>query len=111
MFKTITAALAPIAVFGRGTGSGVSVENAGEVELIPGKLILYTYNEDNAGTDEFHGDLWYGTDATKTYTEFVDYGYCIRLPSSTETVSTKWDCMQVRTQVNPTKLAADSVYG
>ena len=59
MLKSFAAAIAPVVVLGRGNNDGTSAENAFEVELIPGKLTLYTYNQDNAGTDEFHGDLTY----------------------------------------------------
>ena len=61
MLKSFAAAIAPIVVLGRGENDGTSAENAYEVELIPGFLTLYTYNQDNAGVDEFHGDLSYKT--------------------------------------------------
>jgi len=41
----------------RGTGNGSSTENATEVELIPGTLKLFTYNENSAGKDMLNGDL------------------------------------------------------
>ena len=46
------------AVQARGTGDGSSMQNAAEVELIPGELKLFTYNENNDGVDMLHGELW-----------------------------------------------------
>jgi hypothetical protein len=60
MLKTFAAAIFPATVLGRGAGNGTSKEDAYEVELIPDILKLYTYNNDEMGTDEFHGDIWYG---------------------------------------------------
>jgi len=80
MLKTVYVAFAPLFAFGRGTGDGTSPENAYEIELLPGSLKLFTYNINNAGTDELQGDLWYGTTSNAAqYSEFVEYGFCFRL--------------------------------
>jgi len=61
MFKNFAAALVPIVILGRGTNDGTSAENATEIELIPNKLKLFTYNQNIAGIDVFRGDLSYKT--------------------------------------------------
>ena len=48
------------AVKARGTGDGSSEQNAAEVELIPGRLRLETYNQNIAGIDNLRGNLWFG---------------------------------------------------
>ena len=107
MFKNFAAALVPMVVLGRGTNDGTSAENATEIELIPNKLKLFTYNQNIAGIDVFRGDLSYKTDSSDgQYSEFVEYGFCFR-PSAEGSAlpSSNWDCMQARTQVNMSKIA------
>ena len=60
MLNIFAASVLFAAIQAKGTGDGSSKQNAAEVELIPGKLKLFTYNENNAGIDMLHGDLWFG---------------------------------------------------
>ena len=106
MLKTFAAAFSPIIVLGRGNDDGSSYENAFEVELIPDVLILNTYNQLNGKTDEIQGDFYYEADSTAvSYYMYVEYGFCIKpstvAPAAVNTITTKWDCMQVRTSVDP----------
>ena len=60
MFKSFAVALLPIAVLAAGDNDGTSQVNAYEVELIDnelGTMTLLTYNADNGGVNEFHGEL------------------------------------------------------
>jgi hypothetical protein len=117
MLKAFAAALAPIVVLGRGLGDGTSQDNAGEIELIPAGTItgtslkLYTYNMNNAGTDELHGDLSYTmTSKTGAMDNDIEMGFCFRPSAATgATASTKWDCQRVRTLVD-TKSTDVTVY-
>ena len=108
MIKTFAAALAPIVVLGRGNNTGTSQEDAAEIELIPAgsltgtSLKLYTYNMNNAGTDELHGDLSYTCKTSNCALENnIEMGFCFRPSAATGAApSTKWDCQRVRTVVN-----------
>ena len=62
MYKNFAASLLPAIVVARGTGDGSSIDNAAETWLIPGWLMLASYNQFNpaAAVDEFHGDLVFG---------------------------------------------------
>lgn len=64
MLKNFATALIPVFVLGRGNGDGTSAENATEIELIPNKLRLYTYNQNISGVDVFQGDLSYTADSS-----------------------------------------------
>ena len=86
------------AVKARGTGDGSSVQNAAEVELIPGRLKLWTYNENIAGIDTLRGNLWFGRTANFDdykfeYRRYVEYGACFRQITSQTDIDAKWDCM------------------
>lgn len=65
----LATALLPIALSARGLSNGVGRDNAFEVTLVDndqGTLKLFTYNENNDGVMELHGDLWlrYGAEGT-----------------------------------------------
>ena len=98
MLNIFAASVLFAAVQAKGTGDGSSMQNAAEVELIPGKLKLFTYNENNAGIDMLHGSLQYGRTANVDenkieFRRYVEYGACISLKN----IYAQWDCMQVRT--------------
>jgi len=79
MLKSFAAAITPIVVLGRGTNDGASEVNAYEVDLIKDVLTLYTYNINNDGVDEFHGDLSYKSPTTYgEYLAEVEFGCCFR---------------------------------
>jgi hypothetical protein len=110
MFKTFApAALAAIAA-ARGTDSGADRENATEQVLLDragAKITLFTYNADNAGINEFHGDitLEVTSDATNKFTIWQEYGFCMQFPDTeAAAVINKWDCMQVRASLDPAKI-------
>ena len=97
----------------RGIGDGSSMENASETWLIPGQLMLASYNQFNTitGVDEFHGDLIVEagppaadgmTSPIVSYGMFLDYGFCFRpsAPDVTTPPIDSWDCMQVKTGVD-----------
>lgn len=104
MLKTFTAALVPIAVLGRGTGDGSNNDNAAEIDLIPGVLKLFTYNQ-KGEKDELAGGLQYTATATTAYNMYVEYGFCMRpstvAPAAVTVAAISWDCMQTRTTVDP----------
>jgi len=93
----------PIVVLSRGLHDGSSALNAYEIELMPG-LKLFTFNQINFNnsTDELHGDLSFETTSAGQYNLNVEYGFCMR-PSAegTATAGTSWDCLSVRTAVDP----------
>jgi len=69
---------------------------------IAASLKLYTYNMNNAGTDELHGDLSYTCKTSSCALENnIEMGFCFRPSAATgATATTKWDCQRVRTVVN-----------
>ena len=106
MFKTFSAAILAAVAVARGTGDGTSQANAEETQLIDdakASLTLFSYNANNAGTQEIHGDLELNGKTTNLYENLV-FGFCI----GQET--TGWDCLRAETEVNATKITTDSVY-
>ena len=110
MFKTFApAALAAIAA-ARGTDSGADRENATEQVLLNkngAKITLFTYNADNAGINEFHGDitLEVTSDAANKFSIWQEYGFCMQFPDTEAAdVVNKWDCMRVRASLDPAKI-------
>lgn len=115
MFKSFAlAAIAPLAVLGKGTNDGSSRENARTVTLMDDttagtrKMDLSLYNVANGTIDELHLDLDY------TFTEQSKnqrFGWCFA-----ETGTEKWDCFVVRTDLaigafpDPTFIVEDFVY-
>jgi len=60
MFNTFTAALLAAVTVAKGLGDGSSQDNAVSTVLIDDpnvKLVVNSYNSNNAGTYEAHGDL------------------------------------------------------
>lgn len=106
MFKTFSAAILAAVAIARGDGDGTSQANAEETQLIDDAkigLTLYSYNANNAGTQEIHGDLELDGKTTNLYENIV-FGFCI----GQET--TGWDCLRAEAGVNATKISTDSVY-
>merc|ERR1712014_290855 len=106
MFKTFSAAILAAVAIARGDGDGTSQANAEETQLIDDAkigLTLYSYNANNAGTQELHGDLEVDGKATNLYENIV-FGFCV----GQET--TGWDCLRAEAGVNATKISTDSVY-
>ena len=83
MSKSAALTLLPIIVSARGLNNGNGSENAFAIELLSNNwatLTLFSYNKDNEGTDEWHGDLEvtnYGTDDFPV-TIYLQYGFCIQ---------------------------------
>jgi len=106
MFKTFSAAILAAVTIARGDGDGTSQANAEETQLIDDAkigLTLFSYNANNAGTQEIHGDLELDGKSTNLYENIV-FGFCI----GQET--TGWDCLRAEAGVNATKISTDSVY-
>ena len=113
MYKNFAASLIPAIAVTRGTGDGSSIDNASEVQLIPNLLKLETFNKFNPITmaDEFHGNLIVGAVFPLNYGKFVQYGFCARrsVPVSINPIL-NWDCINVRTGVDPAELTTTPSY-
>lgn len=108
MGLSISAALLPIVLYARGDNNGTDQDNAYEATLVDndqGTLKLYTYNVDNDGVMELHGDLWlrYGSDESRQ-TGFARFGFCLEQPDTVDD-GNMWDCMRVSGQVDPDYIA------
>ena len=96
----------------RGDNSGNSKVNATETVLIDAAsftITLYTYNVDNNGTYVLEGDVELVSKTDKNILTNHEYGWCIQQivneESETEVEAAAdtsfWDCMRVRTILNP----------
>jgi hypothetical protein len=105
MLKTFSAAALAAVAIAKGSNDGTSQENAVTTTLMEAdgiKIVINSYNADNNGTQEIHGDLALTSTGTFNY---VVYGFCIGFESVN-----KWDCMRVKTDLNATKIADDSIF-
>ena len=106
MFKTFSAAILAAVAIARGKNDGTSQDNAMEMQLIDDAAVsmtIYSYNSDNAGTQEIHGDLEIATKGNGWYENIV-FGFCI----GQETAG--WDCLRAEAGVNADEIASDSIY-
>ena len=133
MYKNFAASIIAAIAVARGNRDGSSMENAAEIWLIPNLLKLESYNQFNLITmsDEFHGDLIVGVPPAEpstptkdgieppppspptpvTYGMFVEYGFCARPKADDDdTPINNWDCVNIRTGVDPAKFTATSTY-
>ena len=103
-------ALLPVIAFARGDNTGLNANDAISIELmdnIVASMTLHTYNSDNAGIDEFHGDLSLVLKEGGFSASFQEFGYCIQ-NNKGDTVF--WDCMDVFTELLPSEIEADELY-
>ena len=103
MFRTFASAALASAAIAKGLNDGSSRDNAVSTQLLAEgtdsskiNLTVNSYNSDNAGTLEFHGDLTADWKGNLAY-NFV-YGFCFTLASNQA-----WDCMRVETNLNVEK--------
>ena len=100
MFKTFCSALFAAVAFARGTNDGTSQENATEYRLLDEpnvSMTLYSYNSDNGGVQELHGDLEI-TSNGHNWLENIAYGFCIGMETG------GWDCLRAETRVSSDKI-------
>ena len=106
MFKTFSAAILAAVAIARGTNDGTSQANAMETQLLDDAAVsmtIYSYNSDNAGTQEIHGDLEIATKGNGWYENIV-FGFCIGLETA------GWDCLRAEAGVNADEIGKDSIY-
>jgi len=103
-------ALLPVIAFARGDNTGLNANDAISLELmdnISASMTIHTYNSDNAGVDEFHGDLSVVLKDGGFSTSFQEFGFCIQ---NNEGDTVFWDCMDVFTELLPSEIEADELY-
>ena len=94
------------AVIGRGTGDGASQANSFEVLLLDNAdytLELFPYNGYSNGVSELHGDVKVINKSGGSMSSRLEFGWCVEI----STTPNKWDCMRVRTLLNPDLIVND----
>ena len=107
------ALLLPIVAYGRGMSNGLDNANAMTSVLIDNgaiKLSLHLYNThgtQNSSIFELRGDLELEINEAQAYNQ--EFGWCIAkeddsTATNDDTKSANWDCMRVRTIIDPVLL-------
>ena len=95
------------AALGRGTGDGASQANSFEVLLLDNAdytLQLFPYNGYSNGVSELHGDVKVINKAGGSMSSRLEFGWCVEIAT---TPTNKWDCMRIRTLLNPDLIVND----
>ena len=98
MFRVLASAVLALTAIAVGNDDGTSRENAKTVTLIDDaatSLTLNSYNADNAGTLEFHGDVKLVVKGTLGKPDKAIFGFCMLLADKSG-----WDCQRIETDLN-----------